>query len=771
MSVLRLLIVLILPLTVFTARMQAAPLSEAEAALNLGDYETAIARYTDAANDPAQRCPALYGLGLAQARADQYVAAEVAFTQHINECQPSFRSLVLRGEMREQLGMFGEAEADYQQAIALQPGLLDSYLYERLAALDPDQSSYFLRLAVDSSRHAESKFALREKLAQLYRLVGSLPAALEQVKLILSEIDAYLATLATVEGAEFDRSGGLRARLEATAADLEFQLGQDVAAYARLQRIITLYPETDAALPALVDLVTAGQPVDLLLRMRINVRNENYRPVVSVLTSYLTDPATAGSAPPELYLLLGRAQRGQGDAPSAIATFTAVTQQFPDAPEAATAALEIGATYASSGDYGQAVPAYVAVASRYPQSPEAPLALLRAAEIEEQFGELARGLQLFTQLADSYPSSEEARQGLLEAGLRLRVSAPLQAAAFFGRVGNAEGYAWQGKLLAQAGDSAGAQAAWTLATRAEPGTFFAMRSCELLNNVQPFLPSGTLTLNPITDAERQAAADWVAASFNLPGTTTGLSPELAADPHLARGIELWAVGMWREARAEFDALHKLSRSSPAALLGLAFYYEQQGINRSSIFSATRLVFASGQPFSRIPRAVLALAYPYHYSDLVAASATPLGLDPLLIAALIRQESSYDPTNRSIADARGLMQLLPTTAVEVAGRLGTTPPTPDDLYRPLVNVPLGVNYLNNMIVFQDGSIAGVLVSYNAGPGAARSWVQAAGDDIELLHETITFSESRSYLSLIYQNYAVYRYLYGGALPGCLFEGAG
>ena len=741
------------------------PLAVADVALFNGDYDTAISGYSNALNDPALRCPALYGLGVTYLRARQYAEADAQFTPHLNECENSFRALVMRGQVRQQTGLTAEALADYQAAIALNPGLLDSYLYERMATLDTDESVYYLRLAAEAARHPEGKIVQREQLAEVYLLVGSPAAALAEYTTLLSEVDAYLATLSTINGAEFDKNGGLRARIELAAAEIEIQTGQPDAAYVRLGRIIANYPETDSALPALIRLVSANQPVDLLARMRINVLNENYTPVVGVLVDYLNDPA---NAPAELYLLLGRAQRGLGDTEAAILTFMRLREQYPGDPAASTAALEQGDLYAEIGDTAQAAATYINLVNAYPGSPEAPTALLRAAEIGWAGGNRDGAITLYEQLAQLYPASDQAKQGLFEAGMRLRSEDPARAADLLARAGTAEGYVWQGKLLAGIGDTEGARVAWEAAQRVEPGTFFALRGCELLTGRESLAASPAVQLPPFDSADRALAAEWVAGAFNLPGVSADLSPELAANPILQRGTELWAVGLWREARGEFDALHKQVRDNPAALLQLAFHYQSIPVYRSSIFSATRLVFASNQALLTIPPAVLRLAFPVYYRDLLTTRAAENELDPLLVAALVRQESSFDPTNLSSADARGLMQLIPSTAQDVAGRLAWPDYSLDDLYRSMVSLAFGTYYLRAMADFQDGSTVGALLSYNAGPGAAQGWLNDAGGDLDVLYQTIAYAETKTYLDVIYVNHFIYQFLYTADVPTCGFD---
>lgn len=740
-----------------------SPLDEADAMLHQGNYDTAIALYSAALSDPATRCKALYGLGTTYLRAQQHAEADTELTRFIDECEMGFRALVMRGQARQQLGQTTRALDDYQQAIALRPGVLDSYLYEQMATLAPDQGIYYLRLASETPRALESKIALRESLANIYLLVDNTDQALAQYDLLLGEVDTYVNTLSSIEGAEFDKTGALRARIEYAAAQIEIENDQLASGYTRLQRIISNYPETGSALPALIDLILAGQSVDLLQRMRINVLNENYFPVVDVLADYLNDPATRATAPRELSLLLGLAQRGMDNHTAAIETFRAVSDEFPDDPDASSTLLELGQTYEQIQENQQALQAYTRLIDTYPQSPEMPQALLNRANINLRIGSLESALQSFRTLAQNFPEAEQTQQGIFAAGMAMVETDPATAAELFGLSSTSKGLLWQGQTLEQLGDLDAARIAWQQAAVAEPGTFFAMRACALLTDADIFAPSDTLRIEPITDADRVAAEQWVAETFGFEAVSSTLAPELANNPILQRGTELWATGMWSDARAEFDMLHTLNRDNPASLLQLAFHYQAMHAYRSSLFAATRLVFAADQSFTQIQRSVLRLAYPLHFADVIIPLAEDYALDPLLIASIVRQESSFDPTAQSIAGARGLMQLMPATANDIATRLALGDFTLRDLARPIVNVELGSFYMRSMLSYQGDSVPGALLSYNAGPGNASVWLAAADDELEQLYEAITFAESRLYLELISENYIVYRYLYGDSVP--------
>lgn len=733
-----------------------APLDAADQALWNGDYQAALTQYNTALSTPELACDALFGTGIGYTRLDMYAEAGAAFTQHIDGCGASFRAHVLRGNARQNSGDGAGAQADYEAALTLMPGVIDSYLYERIAAVNPDASVLYLRLAAEAGREPQGEYVLRNELTQIYRIIGRTDEALVQYDAILNE------------GLLSDEQKNDQAAVAVAAANIEIGLGRPDAAYARLQQVIATFPETPAAFDALVDLITADQPVDLLTRMRINVRNENYRPVVAVLEDYLNNAPTADANAPELFLLLGRSQRGQGDANAALATFQQVRDLFSADPSASLAALEQAETYADAEDSASATAAYVAIASAYPASAEAPEGLLRAARLASASGDPTQAVTLYDQLGVGYPASEQARAGLFEAARIFQAAGDAQRAAeFYGRSSSSHALVWQGKVLQALGDPAGAQTAWGAAVNADPGTFFSMRACALLNGTPPYEPSSALRLVDPTANDINSAANWVAQTFNIAAVPVELSPELAQHPLFRRGNELWALGWQREATAEFVALHRLYRDDPAAMFQLAHYYRSIRAYRPSIVAATRLIFLARQPLPSIPSYVAQLAYPLYYADLIQTASQQYQLDPLYVASLTRQESTYEANAVSIVGARGLMQLMPTTAEDVASRLNLTDYQLGDLVRPNVNIAMGTFYIASARDFLDGSVVGALLGYNAGPGRAADWLQQSSGDIDLLYETIPFEETQLYLDITYENFAVYRYLYGDGMPDCMF----
>lgn len=149
---------------------------------------------------------------------------------------------------------------------------------------------------------------------------------------------------------------------------------------------------------------------------------------------------------------------------------------------------------------------------------------------------------------------------------------------------------------------------------------------------------------------------------------------------------------------------------------------------------------------------------------------PVPVDPSLAYSIIRQESSFDPAAVSPAGARGLMQLMPATAREVAGKLGLSTSENRLTSDPQHNMTLGTTYLAQMIDNQNGSFVRAIAAYNAGPGRVRQWVGTMGDphdpniDIVDWIEEIPFSETRNYVQRVLEGMEVYRMLNGQESAG-------
>lgn len=157
--------------------------------------------------------------------------------------------------------------------------------------------------------------------------------------------------------------------------------------------------------------------------------------------------------------------------------------------------------------------------------------------------------------------------------------------------------------------------------------------------------------------------------------------------------------------------------------------------------------------------LLRIVFPFPYRESIVRESRARGLDPFFVAGLIRQESMFHATIASSAGAVGLMQLLPSTAQEVARTLGVRYDR-GSLTDPEMNVRLGTQYLASMLRRFDGRAEDALSAYNAGPSRIQQWRgRPEYRDRDVFIEFIPFRETRHYVKVVQQNQRIYTALYG------------
>lgn len=212
-------------------------------------------------------------------------------------------------------------------------------------------------------------------------------------------------------------------------------------------------------------------------------------------------------------------------------------------------------------------------------------------------------------------------------------------------------------------------------------------------------------------------------------------------PALNRAFELFAVDLlhdarrvWNRALADTDA-H--TRQLAADLAWQRGWYDR----------AIR-TFSHGDL-----KQLYTQRFPLAQQDGVAAQATDAGIDPAWAYAIIRAESAWMPDARSGADARGLMQLLPSTARLVSRRQGIA--FDGNLYDPRTNVALGTHYLAHVAKRYAGAPYLATAAYNAGPGRVDQWLTARGNlPPDLFVATIPFHETRGYVMRVLAYSVIY-----------------
>jgi soluble lytic murein transglycosylase len=231
------------------------------------------------------------------------------------------------------------------------------------------------------------------------------------------------------------------------------------------------------------------------------------------------------------------------------------------------------------------------------------------------------------------------------------------------------------------------------------------------------------------------------------------SPEsLLAEPHLRKAEELSRIGLPTEASGELSVLLPRYASDHPALLVLARRFEEVGG-----YTTTLQILRNHFPevLERGNGDLWRLVYPLRMADHVKGLLSPGGPDPYLVAAVIREESTYDPQAQSRAGALGLMQLMPATGQRMARRLGVELTDPSQLLDPDLNIRLGASYLGSLLDRFNGDLLYAVAGYNAGPDTVEQWIRKnAGLERDEFIEAIPFPETRLYTKKVLRSYAEY-----------------
>ena len=236
------------------------------------------------------------------------------------------------------------------------------------------------------------------------------------------------------------------------------------------------------------------------------------------------------------------------------------------------------------------------------------------------------------------------------------------------------------------------------------------------------------------------AADRAGKPYSIcglePPNDAALRTRIANRRALRRAFEAHAIGWTTEARREwshaFARLHGDERRVAVALAQARGWTDRGPL---SLLAPEDLRYYT-------------LRFPLEHRDMIDAAARRNGLETSWVLGLIRSESAWAADARSAADARGLMQVLPGTAKQLAKRERVRYTAPADLYRPAINIPLGTAFLRDMLGRFGGKEWLATAAYNAGPAPIAKWLaQRPGLDTDLWIETIPYRETREYVARV------------------------
>ena len=306
-----------------------------------------------------------------------------------------------------------------------------------------------------------------------------------------------------------------------------------------------------------------------------------------------------------------------------------------------------------------------------------------------------------------------------------------------------------GRLAEDAHDSGAARAWYEEIVREYPNYYYTILAKQRVAKVarSPLSPAVNDFLRTVKFPTRSRTLNFE------PNATSKLRIERARLLATA-GMEDWAEVELRFAAQNEDQPHVMAIE--LASISNRKTGPDQAINYIKRYAPGYLFM----PVDSAPMQFWKLAFPIPYRDSLDRFSKQNGLDPFMVAALIRQESLFNPKAVSPANARGLTQIEPTTGRELSRRLKLRSYSTAALFQPAVNLQLGTFYLKSIVDGLGGRWEIALAAYNAGLSRAHAWM-TWGDFREPAEfiETVPFSETRTYIQTVLRNAELYRRLYG------------
>jgi soluble lytic murein transglycosylase len=411
-----------------------------------------------------------------------------------------------------------------------------------------------------------------------------------------------------------------------------------------------------------------------------------------------------------LYLLMELA-RNRDDSEDQQRIVALMESRFPHSPWLAEALFSSGNMYMLRKDYSTAVTYYSYLATHFQESKNAATAHWRAAWLSYRQGLYADAAKMFDEQIKLFPSDKET------------------AGAIY----------WRGRLYETLDHNPSSAAAnYRTLVRVYQHFFYSQMARQRLTALGDAVP--------VTESQldRMQAPPVPVLEDSFP----------VDSPHLAKARLLANAGLNEYIPEEIAA--DPNSSSWSALAEAQIYASYGETYRAMRALKKALPYAASASIKSIPLAYWRILFPKAWWDTIKTESAKNNLDPYMVASLIRQESEFNPSVISYANAYGLMQIEPSTGKQLAREVGISHFQTFQLLDPEMNIRLGCRYLRQMLDKVGGVPEYAFAAYNAGDNRVTDW-EAAGpySGIDEFVESIPFTQTREYVEAILRNEETYR----------------
>lgn len=507
----------------------------------------------------------------------------------------------------------------------------------------------------------------------------------------------------------------------------------------------------------------------------------------------VTLPPVRGEADFATHFNMVRGQYWQGEFVAAARGYSQLAQRSIQPGQRARALHHQGRSLELADRWREAKVAYMQAHLAEPEGPLSGSALIGALRLHARSGEKADARRIMETMESSYRlRSERVQAALFLASSNLSqtrvegVEELLDTAATRGETVTT--LYWRGRLEELRGEPAKAIDHYLDALERDYYHPIAQQALARLDRDDLRMTALNLGRRFAADGRRPFAtwvllgsqsADGRKAFERLRATANARSRTGSITPTTAVAVESWplwqkqmtsvddlllGLGIWSESGAAAERHFPLSQ--PNLAFTAALELQRAGRVRQGLLIAESLAkrVPRGTPDPVVPAVFRKVLYPYSYRYIIETAARHYDIDPLLLTAIIREESRFDPKAASQAAARGLTQFIIPTAERYQTEIGYDQMTPADLESPDVAVALGAAYLRDLGNLFSQRAERMVAAYNAGEAQSEAWSDYchSRDPAEFITK-IAFAETRNYVVKVLRSHAQYRELYDGSFP--------
>lgn len=556
------------------------------------------------------------------------------------------------------------------------------------------------------------------------------------------------------------------------AINLE-KTGDNVKAYKTYQKIFYRHPYEGLAERARVETLRMRKihgkilppaPIsEKIARIKLFVKHRMYKEAESSVRAMKLSGLTNEQ---RAKLLLWRAKSldktGRDD--EAIALYQRIVYKMPKTPSRVSAMYHMAKAHWNMGSNFKAEHVMKQLIAEYPKNDKAAYALYVAGRIAESRGDYRLAIRRWNKVVNRYPKMDVAEVCMWRIGFRRYLMGDYKKAEkvfddFMGKYPQSRRVGkilyWKGRSIAKRGGE-------------KELAIFERLMDEFPLSYYSMLASGSIdrrfyTQVPHFTPYAEKLDEIINQSVNSVADKYRRQPELSdRQKWFLKTSQNWVdLGFVDRAGPLLDKLAKEVKPDSGHLVWICQLYYRAGYYGKIPWRLQPLLEKPGIPKEQKVFLTM-MMYPLPHWQTIVVEAKRNNIDPMLALAVIRQESRFDADSVSSSNARGLMQIIPPTAMRISKVLDMEDYSDAMLHEPDTNIRMGIFYLAALIKKSKGEIVPALASYNAGARVVQKWLKRIPyEEVEVFIESIPYPETRRYVKNVLRNYGVYKNIYDNA----------